>query len=199
MTAAVTKKRSIERSDILDAATYAAARKARRAEIIAMKKNRRVHVGPHLTLYFECYETMLYQVQEMLHAEGGGEEQLQDELLAYNPLIPQGNELSATLMIEVNEPVQRARLLDSLGGIEEHVSLRFGGETVQATWENDVDRTTPDGKTSSVHFLHFHMTAEQAAAFAAPGTEVIVAVTHPNYTHMAGLREDMRAELTRDL
>jgi hypothetical protein len=97
-------KKEITPADILPYETYAKERKARRAAITAMKKNRRVEVGPYATFYFENYDTMFQQIQEMLHIEKGGAEQLEDELRAYNPLIPQGNELVATIMFEINDP-----------------------------------------------------------------------------------------------
>ena len=193
------RKRKIESNDILDVDAYAAIRKERKAEMIAHKKNRRIMVGPNATVHFESFDTMLYQVQEMLHTERGGAEQLEDELRAYQPLIPQGNELVCTFMLEYEDPVIRARELMKLGGIEETITLEFDGEKVPADWEKDVDRTTPDGKTSSLHFLHFRFSPEQAAAFAKKGTRVVLAVGHEHYGHMAVLPEITRAELAEDL
>ena len=194
----MTAKLKIDPADVLDAETYAAQRAARRADMIALKKNRRINVGPALTFYFENYDTMLYQVQEMLHTERGGAEQLEDELSAYNPLIPQGSELVATVMLEYADADVRARELAKLGGIEEHIRIEVGGETVAATWEDDVERTTPDGKTSSVHFLHFPFTPAQAAAFKSGEGRVVISVDHPNYGHMAIVPDNVRQTLAQD-
>ncbi len=119
-----------------------------RAASIARKKNRRVEVGPYATFYFESYESMWLQVQEMLRIEKGGAEQIPGELEAYNPLIPQGSELIATLMLEIDDPNRRERLLRILAGIEEKVFLEFAGARIRATPTDYEDRTTPDGKTS---------------------------------------------------
>ncbi len=193
------RKRSIERGDILDLDAYAAVRKARRAEMIAHKKDRRMAVGPNLTMHFESFDTMLYQVQEMLHTERGGDEQVDDELRAYQPLIPQGNEIVCTFMLEFEDPAIRARELAGLGGIEETVTLEFADHIVRADWEVDVERTTPEGKTSSIHFLHFRLTEAQAEAFRVQGRRVVVAVGHPGYGHMAVMPEATRAALAEDL
>ncbi len=193
------RKRAIEPGDVLDLEAYAAVRKQRRTEMIAHKKDRRLSIGPSLTMHFESFDTMLYQVQEMLHTERGGTEQLEDELRAYQPLIPQGNELVCTFMLEYEDAAIRARELAGLGGIEETVTLEFAGETVRGDWEKDVDRTTPDGKTSSVHFLHFRLAPEQAEMFRETGERVVVAIGHPNYGHMAVMPEATRAVLAEDL
>ncbi|MGB0695161.1 MAG: DUF3501 family protein [Rhodospirillaceae bacterium] len=192
-------KRAIDKGDILPMDVYGQERKARRTEMVALKKDRRLQVGPNATLHFESFETMLYQVHEMLFTERGGDEQVLDELMAYNPLIPKGNELVATLMLEMEDPIRRAKFLAQLGGIEEHISLDFGDQQVKASWERDIDRTTPDGKTSSVHFLHFHFTPEQVMAFRQPGARIVAAIAHPNYGHMAILTEAMRESLAKDL
>ncbi len=189
----------IQPGDIMDVEAYGAIRKQRRAEMVAMKKNRRLAVGPHAMLYFENYDTMLYQVHEMVFTERGGQAQIAEELEAYNPLIPQGNELVATLMMEIVDTVERDRLLRRLGGIEETVSLEFGGEKIMASWECDVDRTTPEGKTSSVHFLHFRFSGAQAAKFRDKSIQAAVAIAHKEYAHSAVIPAQMRDELVRDL
>lgn len=176
--------RRIERGDILAPEVYAQRRPELRKNLVAMKRDRRLGVGPVVTLYFESYDTMLGQVQEMLHIERGGEAQIEDELSAYNPLIPNGRELVATMMIEIDDPIRRARMLAQLGHIEEKVSLQFDGEEVTAIPEDDAERTTPEGKTASVHFLHFRFTDAQVAKFRA-ASQVMVAVKHPNYGHIA--------------
>lgn len=192
-------KRGIDRSDILDWQAYARVRPSRRAEILELKKRRRLQVGPNATLIFECYATMLYQIQEMLHVERGGPEQLEDELAAYAPLVPRGNELVATFMLEYPDAAMRVRRLAELGGIERTVVLRFQDHAVAAVPENDVERTTAAGKTSSVHFLRFPMAHAQAEAFRGAGVRVLVAIEHAKYGHMAVMPEEMRAELARDL
>jgi hypothetical protein len=195
----MTRKTEITRDDIMPMERYTAERKAHRKSLVEVKKHRRLEVGPVCTFYFESYETMWAQVHEMLYIEKGGEEQIADELSAYNPLIPKGNELVATVMFEIDDPVRRKALLAKLGGIEETAFLRFGGETVVGTAEEDVDRTTADGKASSVQFIHFVLTPEQAAAFKAPGTEVTLGFSHPQYAHMTVMPEATRAALADDL
>src|SRR5688572_5182250 len=122
--------RKITEADILPLAEYVKERAQRRTAMSALKKNRRLEVGPFATFYFESFDTMLHQVQEMLYIEKGGAEQVPDELAAYNPLIPNGHELTATVMIEIDDPLRRARVLASLGGIEHTMFVRFAGETV---------------------------------------------------------------------
>lgn len=191
-------KHEIRPSDILSLAEYAKQRMELRRKIGAMKRNRRIEVGPYATFYFESYDTMWLQVQEMLHIEKGGDAQLADELHAYNPLIPQGSELVATFMIEIDDPDRRRRVLGQLGGIEETTFLRFGGETVKAVAETDQDRTTAEGKASSVQFVHFPFTPAQVAAFRKPGTEVVLGFSHPKYGHMAVMPDPVREELAKD-
>ncbi|MEQ8398798.1 DUF3501 family protein [Thalassobaculum sp.] len=190
--------KEITRADILDMAEYGKVRAEKRRALVQVKRNRRVPLGPHATFYFENYETMWQQVHEMLFIERGGEEQIPDELSAYNPLIPQGRELVATLMFEIDNPVVRKNVLSTLGGVEETVFLRLSGEEIVATSEEDVDRTTADGKASSVQFVHFHFTDAQAAKFADPKTEVVLGIKHPNYSHMTVLSDDVQTALAQD-
>ena len=190
--------RQITRDDILPMPVYAQERAERRRQMTELKRNRRLAVGPHVMLLFENFETMLHQVHEMLHIEKGGEAQIEDELAAYNPLIPDGRSLVATMLIEIEDPERRARLLATLGGIEEMVGIGFDGDVVKASPELDVERTTPDGKTSSVHFLKFFFTPAQIAVFRKPGTRVVVGIRHPHYDHMAALPEAVQSELARD-
>jgi Protein of unknown function (DUF3501) len=188
----------ISPTDILPLAIWGEQRKAQRKAISELKRNRRVSVGPHATLYFENWDTMWYQVQEMLWIEKGGADQLPDELAAYNPMIPQGGELSATLMFEIPDETKRRRILAELGGIEEMVSISIGGERVRAVAEEDLDRTTADGKTSAVHFLHFPFTAAQIAAFRDPANEVMIRIDHPNYGHAGIVGDAVRTALGED-
>jgi hypothetical protein len=194
----MTTKHEITRDDIMAMDDYIAARPARKREITDLKKNRRVSVGPDATFYFESYDTMLHQVQEMLYIEKGGDDQIQDELSAYNPLIPNGRELVATLMFEIDEPVRREKFLASLGGVEETVTMTLGDETVTAIPEDDIDRTTADGKASSIQFLHFPFTVAQVATFRDPETTVTLAIGHQQYGHMATLTEAVKSALAND-
>lgn len=191
-------ERKITPADIVPYADYAARRAELRKNLIAVKKNRRVEVGPFATFYFENYDTMWFQVQEMLYIEKGGDEQVAGELEAYNPLIPQGNELIATLMLEIEDPVRREATLRQLAGIEETVSLDIGGIRLEATPTEYEDRTTPDGKTSSVHWVRFVFTPELRKQFTASGTRVMLAIGHPNYGHVAILSPEVRAALAKD-
>ena len=118
------ENRIVEKEDLIAADVYEKKRKKNRKKLIEFKKNRRVPLGPYATFYFESFETMLGQIQEMLHIEKGGDEQLKDELNAYNPLIPKGNELIATLMFEIDNPILRADFLNKVGGIEEKVYMQ---------------------------------------------------------------------------
>ncbi|HJS45219.1 MAG TPA: DUF3501 family protein [Rhizomicrobium sp.] len=191
-------QRRITQADILSAAEYDQQRKSLKANLIPMKKLRRIEVGPFATFYFENYATMWLQVQEMLRIEKGGEEQLPGELAAYNPLIPQGEELIATLMLEIEDEKRRNAVLLTLGGIEETVFMEIGGDTVRATPTEYDDRTTADGKTSSVHWLRFRLTADQIARFQNGGERVVLGLNHKNYGHMAVLSPETRAALAKD-
>ncbi|HEY4343665.1 MAG TPA: DUF3501 family protein [Parvibaculum sp.] len=192
-------KQAITPADILPYATYAAERKERRARITELKRPRRVAVGPYATFYFENYATMFHQVHEMLHIERGGDAQVADELHAYNPLIPNGSELVATLMFEIDDEVRRDRELRRLTGVENHIYMEVGGLRVAAVVpQDDVERTKADGKTSSVHFLHFPFTKAEIEKFRDPKAQVILAIAHPNYGHMALIDGAVRASLLAD-
>lgn len=191
-------KHELTAADILPWAEYAKARAEHRSRVSAIKRNRRVEVGPHVTFYFESFDTMWLQVQEMLHIEKGGAEQLKDELAAYNPLIPKGRELVATFMIEIDDALRRARVLAGLGGIEETAFFQLGASKIPALPEADQDRTTAEGKASSVQFVHFPFTEAQIATFRQPGAQVILGFSHPAYSHMAVVAEATRAELAGD-
>ncbi len=190
--------RKITAADVLPLAEYAKVRAERRRALTQVKRNRRLEVGPFATFYFESFDTMLHQVQEMLFIEKGGAEQIPDELAAYNPLIPNGRELTATVMIEIDEPVRRARVLATLGSIEHTMYLRVGGETIKGLAEEDQDRTNAEGKASSVHFVHFPFSPAQIAAFRQPGKEVVVGFSHPNYGHIAVMPDAVRTALAGD-
>ncbi len=185
-------------ADIISAETYARQRADRRRALLPIKRNRRVEVGPYATFYFENYQTMLAQVQEMMHIEKGGEGQIPGELEAYNPLIPQGAELIATLMLEIDEPTRRAAQLLKLAGIEESAIMTVGAFAIKGTPTEYEDRTSEDGKTSSVHWVRFAFTKEQIAAFKNPSEKVILGIDHANYGHMAVMTPEVAAELARD-
>ncbi len=191
--------RALSADMVRDTARYAQARKAIQATVQEYKRARRVHVGPHATFLFENATTMFYQVNEMLFIEKGGEAQIAEELEAYNALIPQGNELVATMMIEIPDAEVRKRLLLTYGHIEAEVSIEVGGESIVGVPEEDTERTTAAGKTSSVHFLHFPFTDSARAKLVAAGAEVSLAVNHENYAHSARLSASTLETLIGDL
>ena len=194
------EERIITHADIMDMAEYGKIRAETRTKLRPLKKARQVPLGPFCTFYFESYDTMWHQVHEMLFVEKGGEEQIPDELHAYNPMIPQGNELTATVMFEVTDVDRRVEILRTLGGVDEKLFLQVGGERIYSTVnEDDIERTTADGKTSSVHFIRFRMNDDQAQAFKDQGVEVMLGCDHENYGHMAVISGDARAELINDL
>ena len=183
---------------IMPMADYGARRTELRRESIARKKYRRLPIGPHAMLYFENFATMLAQVHEMLFIERGGEDQLADELAAYNPLVPNGRELVATLMFEIEDEGRRQTILAGLGGVEHQVCLMLGDQRIAAIPEKDLDRTTAEGKASSVQFLHFPFSDSQIAAFRDPSVKVAVAIEHPAYGHAAVMPEPVRQALAED-
>ena len=191
--------REITRADLLPWEQYAKERAQHRKRITEVKRNRRIEVGPFCTFYFENRDTMWLQVQEMLHIERGGEAQVADELAAYNPMIPDGSELSATVMIEIEDPERRHQTLSRLGDIEHKMFLSFAGETVAGVPDATRENTSPEGKASSVQFVKFPFTPAQKQKFRAPGTQVVVGINHPNYGHMAVMSETTRQALSGDL
>ena len=192
------QNREIEKTDLIPADTYGKSRKEIRKDLVEFKKNRRIALGPYATFYFESFETMLAQVQEMLHIEKGGDEQLKDELIAYNPLIPKGKELIATLMFEIDNPVSRATFLGKVGGIEEKVFMEVDNEVVKAVPEEDVDRTSVEGKASSVQFIHFKFNDEQIVKFKENNITVEIGIDHKDYSHKTKLTEDNIKSLAAD-
>ena len=192
------EKREIQKSDIMPLDEYIKNRKELRKNIVNFKKDRRVALGPYATFYFESYETMLAQVQEMLYIEKGGDEQLKDELIAYNPLVPNGKELTATLMFEIDNPVSRAVFLGKVGGIEEKVYMKIDNEIVKAVPEKDVDRTSTEGKASSVQFIHFKFNENQITKFKSGNTSIDLGINHKEYSHTTKLNEDNINSLSKD-
>jgi uncharacterized protein DUF3501 len=191
--------RTITRADILAPERYAAERREHRHRIGELKRNRRIEVGPFVSFYFECWDTMWLQVQEMLHIERGGEAQIADELAAYNPMIPNGSELSATVMIEIEDTERRHAALSRLGGIEHKMLLSIAGETGRGIADPTRENTSPEGKASSVQFIKFALTPAQKEKFRAAGTQVVVGIDHENYGHMAVMPEAVRRALAVDL
>ena len=191
-------KRQIVNEDIMPLNDYIKIRKEFRKNIVEFKKDRRIALGPYATFYFESYETMLAQIQEMLYIEKGGTEQLKDELAAYNPLIPNGNELTATLMFEIDNPISRAAFLGKVGGIEDKVFMKLDEEEIKAVPEDDVDRTSAEGKASSVQFIHFKFTEEQIQKFKSDGVEVEIGIDHKEYSHTTKLSASNLSSLSAD-
>ncbi|HEX7157236.1 MAG TPA: DUF3501 family protein [Burkholderiaceae bacterium] len=189
----------ISRDSLLTLEAYARERNGFRARVMAHKKHRKLHVGPHVTLVFEDELTIRYQVQEMLRAEKTFEEDgIRDELDAYNPLIPDGTNLKATMMIEYEDPDERDRELARLVGIENRVYVEVGAQPrVYAIADEDLDRAT-EQKTSSVHFLRFELTAAAIDAFKG-GEAVALGIDHPRYSaRIDEIAPDVRAALAKD-
>ena len=192
------RKFEIKEEDVIDIDNYIKERNNIKKNISVIKKNRRIPVGPHATFYFECYQTMIYQIQEMLYIERGGKEQLQDEIKAYNPLVPKGKELVATLMFEIDNEKRRKDFLTSVGGIENKTFIKIGDRKVVAMPEDDTDRTSEDGKASSVHFLHFKFDEDLVKLFKKGDKDVIIGIDQPNYKHFSEISKASINELSND-
>ena len=192
------EKRQVEKNDLIPGDVYAESRKQIRKDLIEFKKNRRIALGPYATFYFESFETMVAQIQEMLHIEKGGDEQLKDELSAYNSLVPSGKELVATLMFEIDNPLSRGAFLGKIGGIEEKIFMKIDNEEVKAAPETDVDRTSEDGKASSVQFIHFKFNDDQINKFKSQNINIELGIDHKEYAHTTKLTEDNIKSLLAD-
>ena len=192
------EKRLIEKEDLLPSDVYAKSRKQIRKDLVEFKKDRRIALGPYATFYFESFETMVAQVQEMLHIEKGGDEQLKDELIAYNPLVPNGKELTATLMFEIDNPISRSLFLGKVGGIEEKIFMKINSEIIKAAPEEDVDRTSAEGKASSVQFIHFKLNDDQISKFKSDSVTIELGIDHKEYTHTTRLAENSVKSLCAD-
>ena len=192
------EKKKIEKDDLLSPDTYSKSRKQIRKDLVEFKKDRRIALGPYATFYFESFETMVAQVQEMLHIEKGGDEQLKDELIAYNPLVPNGKELTATLMFEIDNPISRAAFLGKVGGIEEKIFIKINDEAVKAVPEVDVDRTSAEGKASSVQFIHFKLNDDQISKFKSDGATIELGIDHKEYNHTTRLAKNSVKSLCAD-
>ena len=191
-------KREITRADVMPLAEFEKIRAAKRKEIVALKRPRRIDVGPVATCYFESYDTMWWQIHEMLFIEKGGDAQIDDELTAYNPLIPNGRELVCTVMFEINDEERRRAFLARLGGVEKTLFLRIGDTEIRGVPEVDLDRTTESGKASSVQFIHFPFTDDQTRAFRQSGSQIILGFGHDAYGHMAVIPEESCVALAGD-
>ena len=194
----VQHNREVTKADLIPLEEYSKKRKIIRKEIVEYKKNRRVELCPYADFYFESFTTMKAQIQEMLYIEKGGDEQLEDELAAYNPLVPKGNELVATLMFEIDKPSLRLDFLNKVGGIEEMVYLKVGEELIKAVPEEDVDRTSAEGKASSVQFIHFKFTDDQVKKFKLNSSQIEIGINHKEYSHSTKLSENAIKSLSTD-
>ena len=190
----------IERGSLLSLEAYARQRNEFRARVIAHKKNRKVELGGHVALAFEDELTIRYQIQEMLRIERVFEEDgIRSELEAYNPLVPDGRNLKATMMIEYPDPAERKRMLARLKGVEDRVWIRVEGcEPVYAVADEDLARENEE-KTSAVHFLRFEL-AEPMAQVLKRGAGLAIGVDHPEYrAEIPALPRNVRDALVADL
>ena len=194
-----TASQKLSRGDLMPLEVYAEKRQAFRAEVMAHKKDRQVQIGDHATLYFEDRLTMQYQVQEMLRTERIFEPAgIEEELDAYNPLIPDGTNWKATFMIEYEDAAERARELARLIGIEDQTWVQVEGhDKVFAVADEDLDRDT-DEKTSSVHFMRFELTDDMREAVKA-GAGIAMGIDHVNYSYRVDVAASVRASLAADI
>lgn len=192
-------QRTITAQDILPLDQYELIRKDKKQEAIERKKLTRLNVGPHALVLFENWDSMWLQIQEMLRIEKGGEEQLADELTAYDPMVPKGSELTATVLFEVEDPARRDAFLRTIGGVENHIAIQVGPHLVRARPEGDTERTREsDNKASAVHFFHFDFTPEAIEAWKSADTSAMLVIDHPNYGHAAVIGPETRAFLARE-
>ncbi len=192
-------QRSITAADIMPLDQYELIRADKKQEAIERKKLTRLAVGPYATVLFENWDSMWLQIQEMLRIEKGGDEQLADELAAYDPMVPKGSELTATVFFEIGDPDRRDAFLRTIGGVEDHISIQVGGHVIPARAEGDTERTrASDNKASAVHFFHFDFTPEAIAAWKSGEGNALLVIDHPNYGHAALISADARAFLARE-
>jgi hypothetical protein len=192
-------QRTITAQDIMPIDQYELIRADKKSEAIARKALTRLSLGPNATVLFENWDSMWLQIQEMLRIEKGGEEQLADELAAYDPMVPKGAELTCTLLFEVADEVRRDAFLRTIGGIEQHLSIQVGGEIIPARPEGDTERTREsDNKASAVHFLHFDFSPAAMAAWRSGEGTAMLVCDHPNYGHAVVFGADTRAFLARE-
>jgi len=193
-----THQRQLTRDDFLPPAEYQPVRRERRLRLSEVKRQRQVEIGPIAIMHFENLETVRHQIQEMLYIEKGGDAQLKEELEAYGPLIPQGTELVATVMFEIDDPVRRGAELMRLGGIENHAYIDVDGQRVRSEPDPTRENTSAEGKASAVQFLKFTFALDLISRFKTPGAQIVVGFDHPNYAHMIALPDSARSALAED-
>lgn len=189
---------TLSRKNLLSLEEYSEQRPDFREKMRALKRQRTLHLGDHFTLLFESHETIRYQIQEMLHIEKIFQSaEIQDELDTYNPLIPDGDNLKATLLIEYEDVAVRRQMLQKLKGVEHELWLESEGERITAIADEDLERSDDD-KTSAVHFLRYQLNDKLVSAIKF-GKPVLVGVNHPDYHLQQTLNEDIIAQLQGDL
>ena len=188
----------IQETEILSRSTYIDKRKMLRENMVLRKKLRRVDIGPYVTIYFENKDTIIHQINEMVYIENGGTEQIKEEIAAYKSLVPNGKELVATVMVEIDSPIKRAEFLGKMGGFEEKIEIKIDNIKIEGKAELDGDRTTADGKASSVQFVHFEFNDECINSIKNNKDMVSISINHENYKHSAMLNISTVEELIRD-
>jgi len=190
--------RQLTRDDFLSPAEYQPVRRERRRQASELKRRRQVEIGPYAIVLFENFETVRHQIQEMLYIEKGGDAQLKEELEAYGPLLPQGTNLIATVMFEIDDPVRRGEELVRIGGIENHAYIDVDGQRVRSEPDPTRENTSPEGKASAVQFLKFTFAPELISRFKMPGVQIVVGFDHPHYAHTVALPDMVRETLAQD-
>lgn len=192
-------QRTITPADLMPMDQYETIRADKRSEALLRKQLTRLAVGPNASATFETWDSMWLQIQEMLRIEKGGAAQVPDEIAAYDPMVPKGTELTATVLFEVPDPIRRDAFLRTIGGIEQYIAIQVGGETIRARPEGDIERTREsDGKASAVHFLHFDFSPAAIAAWTSGEGTAMLVIDHPAYGHAALFNADARAFLARE-
>lgn len=192
-------KKILSKHDIQPLDVYTKHRDTERLKIVALKKQRRLSIGPDAVFHFENSETIRFQIQEMLYIEKGGESQIQDELTAYSSLLPQGSNLTATVMFEIADPNVRKQRLLELGHVEDTIVLKINTDAIKAVSVDTAERTTKAGKTSAVHFLSFPLNSAQKSLFKNSNTSVVLEISHPAYPYSADILPQLREILANDL
>ncbi len=192
-------QRSITAADILPLPQYEQIRADKKQEAILRKQLTRISVGPNASVLFETWDSMWLQIQEMLRIEKGGEAQLADELAAYDPMVPKGCELTATVLFEVADEVRRDAFLRSIGGVENHIAIHIGSHIIPARPESDVERTREsDNKASAVHFFHFDFHPDAVVEWIRGEGTAMMVIDQPAYGHAAIISAETRAYLARE-
>ena len=188
----------IQPKEIYSRKDYMNLRTQLRKEIVDRKRKRRIDIGPYVTLYFENRDTIIHQINEMVFIENGGSEQIEEEIKAYKSLVPNGSELVATVMVEIDNPLKRSEALSKMGGFEERFLIKVNDRDIIGKAELDVDRTTADGKASSVQFVHFNFSDEDIKLFKNENSKVQLAIEHETYAHSTILQDETKKELSGD-